>query len=110
MFPERGTRRDDLRPGLRVTGFERRVTIAFHVTAEAVIIDRILYGGHDFAPALYATLLRPQPPPPDMDSLPRVCAEVASADYTEIILDPEAVRAFEHAGWQQAAAQYDATL
>ncbi len=24
-FPERGTRRDDLRPGLRVIGFERRV-------------------------------------------------------------------------------------
>ncbi len=26
-FPERGTRRDDLRPGLRVIGFERRVAI-----------------------------------------------------------------------------------
>jgi toxin ParE1/3/4 len=54
MFPERGTRRDDLRPDLRVTGVERRVTIAFHVTAEAVIIDRILYGGRDLAPALDA--------------------------------------------------------
>jgi toxin ParE1/3/4 len=28
-FPLRGTQRDDLLPGLRVTGFERRVTIAF---------------------------------------------------------------------------------
>ncbi len=26
---ERGTRRDDIRPGLRIVGFERRVTIAF---------------------------------------------------------------------------------
>jgi toxin ParE1/3/4 len=29
MFPERGTRRDEIRPGLRIVGFERRVTIAF---------------------------------------------------------------------------------
>jgi ubiquinone/menaquinone biosynthesis C-methylase UbiE len=27
-----------------------------------------------------------------------------------VTFDPEAVRAFEHAGWQQAAAQYDATF
>jgi toxin ParE1/3/4 len=46
-FPERGTRRDDLRPGLRVTGFEHRVSIAFHVTETTVVIDRILYGGRD---------------------------------------------------------------
>lgn len=46
-FPERGTRRDDLRPGLRTVGFERRVTIAFTVTADAVIFLRILYGGRD---------------------------------------------------------------
>jgi len=39
-FPLRGTQRDDLLPGLRVTGFERRVTIAFVVTAEAVLIGR----------------------------------------------------------------------
>ena len=30
-FPERGTRRDDLRPGLRTMGFERRATIVFQV-------------------------------------------------------------------------------
>ena len=44
---ERGTKRDDLRPGLRIAGFERRLTIAFHVDPDAVIIDRILYGGRD---------------------------------------------------------------
>ena len=46
-FPERGARRDDLRPGLRVIGFERRVSIAFHVTETAVFIDRIFYGGRN---------------------------------------------------------------
>ena len=46
-FPERGTRRDDLRPGPRITTWRRRVTIAFHITDTAVTIDRILYGGRD---------------------------------------------------------------
>ena len=46
-FPERGTRRDDLRPGLKTTTYRRRVTIAFHITAVTVTIDRILYGGRD---------------------------------------------------------------
>jgi plasmid stabilization system protein ParE len=41
-FPLRGTQRDDLLPGLRVTGFERRVTIAFIVTADAVLIESVL--------------------------------------------------------------------
>jgi len=46
-FPERGTPRDDLLPGLRVVGFERRVAIAFHTDTTTVTIDRILYGGRD---------------------------------------------------------------
>ncbi len=50
-FPQRGFRRDDLRPGLRITGFERRVTIAFHITTGQVVIDRVLYGGRDVARA-----------------------------------------------------------
>jgi toxin ParE1/3/4 len=49
-FPERGTRRDDLRPGLRTTTFRRRVTIAFHITPTTVVIDRILYGGRNLKP------------------------------------------------------------
>jgi toxin ParE1/3/4 len=46
-LPRRGTRRDDIRPGLRIAGFEHRVTIAFQVTTDSVIILRILYGGRD---------------------------------------------------------------
>lgn len=29
IFPQRGTQRDDIRPGLRTLGYRRRVTIAF---------------------------------------------------------------------------------
>lgn len=49
--PERGTRRDDIRPGLRTVGFERRVTVAF-VVGEQVTILRIFYGGRDWEGAL----------------------------------------------------------
>ncbi len=51
--PERGTRRDDdLRPGLRTVGFERRATILFEVDNEkaAVVIHGIYYAGRSFEP------------------------------------------------------------
>lgn len=47
LFPQRGTRRDDLRPGVRLIGFERRITIAFVVHDHEVKILRLLYGGRD---------------------------------------------------------------
>lgn len=47
LFPERGMRRDDLRPGLRLVGFERRIVIAFIVYDETVEIGRIFYGGRN---------------------------------------------------------------
>ncbi|WP_342105857.1 type II toxin-antitoxin system RelE/ParE family toxin [Methylobacterium sp. SI9] len=46
---ERGTLHDDLRPGLRSIGFDRRVTIAFMVEDDRVVILRIFYGGRDWA-------------------------------------------------------------
>ena len=46
-FPHRGTKRDDLRPGLRLIGFERRATILFDVTDTRVTILRVLYGGRE---------------------------------------------------------------
>ncbi|ATC33127.1 type II toxin-antitoxin system RelE/ParE family toxin [Caulobacter vibrioides] len=51
-FPEQGVRRDDIRPNLRLLGFERRTMIAFFVTADAVVIIRILHGGQDVGLAL----------------------------------------------------------
>jgi toxin ParE1/3/4 len=50
-LPERGTLRNDLRPGVRTIGFERRVTIAFQVDVSRVVILRILYGGRDVGKA-----------------------------------------------------------
>lgn len=46
-FPERGTPRDDLRPGLRTLAWRRRVTTAFIVEDASVIIIGIFYGGRD---------------------------------------------------------------
>jgi toxin ParE1/3/4 len=54
-FPERGTRRDDLRPGLRTIGFERRATIAFQVMQDEVVIVRVFYGGQNYERALRRT-------------------------------------------------------
>jgi toxin ParE1/3/4 len=46
-MPERGTKRDDLRPGLRTVGFRRRATILFEVeqTARRVVIHGVYYAG-----------------------------------------------------------------
>ncbi len=51
-FPLRGRRRDDILPGLRVAGFERRINIAFVVTADAVLIEGVFYGGRDYEAVL----------------------------------------------------------
>lgn len=53
-FPMRGVARDDLRPGLRVVGFHRRVTIAFAITEETVEILGVYYGGRDYETLLSA--------------------------------------------------------
>lgn len=53
-FPERGTRRDDIRPNLRTKGYARRATIAFSVdTTKAVVaVHGVFYGGQNFEPLL----------------------------------------------------------
>lgn len=48
LAPERGHRRDDISSGLWTIGFERRVTIAFSVETDEVLIHRIFYGGRDW--------------------------------------------------------------
>ena len=52
-FPQRGTQRDDVRPGLRITNYKKRAVIAFAVTTEEVFILGVFYGGQD-----YETLLQ----------------------------------------------------
>lgn len=47
-FPVRGTRRDDVRPGLRITSYRKRVVIAFAVHADQAQIIGIFYGGQNY--------------------------------------------------------------
>lgn len=48
LASERGRSRDDIRPGLRVVGFERRMTIAFAVSDDVVAILRVFAAGRDW--------------------------------------------------------------
>jgi toxin ParE1/3/4 len=54
--PLRGTIREDIRPGLRLAGWRRTVTIAFAVdeTAQRVDIAGVFYRGRDVAGAMAA--------------------------------------------------------
>lgn len=54
-FPMRGAQRDDIRPGLRVFGFRRRVSIAFEVSGDVVTILGIYYAGRNFESDFYET-------------------------------------------------------
>lgn len=51
-FPSRGSLRDDLRPGLRTMVHRRRVTIAFEVEDDVVVIVAIVGRGRDVRSAL----------------------------------------------------------
>ncbi len=53
-FPARGTRRDDIRPGVRITNYRKRAVIAFTIdeSAEEVTILGVFYGGQDYEHAL----------------------------------------------------------
>ena len=61
-FPLRGTSRDDVRPGLRITHYKKRAVIAFAVEVDRVSVIGIFYGGQD-----YETLLQS-----DLDDLSRM--------------------------------------
>lgn len=51
-MPNRGTRRDDIRPDLRIVGFHRRATIAFTVGQDSVAILGVFYRGQEITAAL----------------------------------------------------------
>jgi toxin ParE1/3/4 len=46
-LPHLGLKRDDLRPGMRIIGFRRRVSIAVVISGYRVDIVGIFYGGQD---------------------------------------------------------------
>ena len=52
LAAERGTAHDDIAPGLRTVGFERRLTIALQVTEMDVPVVGIFRAGRDWASAL----------------------------------------------------------
>lgn len=47
-FPERGTPRDDLVPGLRTTPYRRRTIIAYRVIGNKVEVLRLIHAGQDW--------------------------------------------------------------
>jgi plasmid stabilization system protein ParE len=47
-FLHRGSQRDDIRPGMRVTNYRKRVVISFIVDAELISIIGVFYGGQDY--------------------------------------------------------------
>lgn len=51
-FPHRGTQRDDVRTGLRLTNYKKRAVIAFDVNAECVSIIGVFYGGQNYESVL----------------------------------------------------------
>ncbi|BET98335.1 type II toxin-antitoxin system RelE/ParE family toxin [Xenorhabdus taiwanensis] len=53
-FPHRGTKRDDVRPGLRITNYKKRVVIAFVVESNFVSILGMFYGGQDYEALLHS--------------------------------------------------------
>lgn len=53
-FPARGHPRDDLRPGLRVLGYQGRATVAFRVDGPVVTILGIYWGPRDWEPLITA--------------------------------------------------------
>lgn len=52
--PHRGTKRDDLRPGLRIVPFKKRTAIAIEIDDEAKVVTvlRVFYGGQDYEAVL----------------------------------------------------------
>ena len=45
----RGSIRNDIRPGIRMVGFERRISIAFFIESDEVLIAGILYAGRQLS-------------------------------------------------------------
>jgi toxin ParE1/3/4 len=51
-FPQRGTERAEIMPGLRIIGYRRAVSIVFAVDGERVMILGIFYAGRNITPEL----------------------------------------------------------
>ena len=52
LASERGRSREEVRPGMRVAAFERRVMVAYRADDVSVTILRIFYGGQNWETAM----------------------------------------------------------
>ncbi len=52
ISPHRGTPRDDIRPGLRITHYKKSAIVAFTVIGLQVTVLGVYYGGQDYETAL----------------------------------------------------------
>jgi len=50
---DRGPQRENLGPGVRILVFERRVTAAYHIKNEQVVILRLFYAGQNIPSTLF---------------------------------------------------------
>jgi len=57
LFPHAGGSREEIRPGLKITSYQKRVTIAYVVDddAQQVSVIGVYYGGQDWESALTDT-------------------------------------------------------
>jgi len=46
--PQLGPARDDLSPGVRMLPLFGRVVVAYGITASAILVTRVFYGGRDY--------------------------------------------------------------
>lgn len=53
-FPHQGVKRDDVRPGLRITHYRGRTVIVFTVESERFVILGLFHGGQDYEAMLEA--------------------------------------------------------
>lgn len=51
-LPERGTRRDEIRRGLRITHYRKRTSIAFTVRPDRIEILGVFHAGRDYTKLL----------------------------------------------------------
>jgi toxin ParE1/3/4 len=58
-FPARGTPRDDIRPGMRTTSYQRRAVIVFSIEGAAVVIHGVFHGGRSVEAAFDSDATRP---------------------------------------------------
>lgn len=52
IFPHRGNQRDDIRPGLRISSYRKRISVAFAVETGRVVILGVFYAGQDYGAVL----------------------------------------------------------